>query len=1094
MSKLKHALTLLTVLFTLLVSSKAHATHFRYGNITYTIPDPASPTTVRFVVTTAWRSAFIGTTTLDFGDGFQNPDTAGVAFATGVDATGLQYTFQNYVVTHTYAVPGQYIASFFSCCRLSNLVNAHDDNFQVQARVDTTTGNTGNPISLIPAIIQLQVGGVRSHFIPAVDPDATAVTCRFGTSAESGITTTPPISSGTNKIPTLSVNASPPGCLLTWDLTGATAGQQYANNVVLETTNPNNNQKNTAVLDYIIEFVSSPIPTCAGTGTFTIPMGTQFTTNMIGTNTSGGPTLTLTSIYSTGVLTPVSGSTQASPFTSTLSWKPGQGEQGTSLATVIYTDQHNESGFCSLTLIVPSCPIFGTPCAAGIGACQKPGIMTCPLMGPPVCNAVPGAPSAETCDGIDNNCDGQVDEGNPGAGADCMSGLPGVCSPGLTTCAPGGVLQCVPDIAPGANAETCNGVDDDCDGTVDNGFNVGAICFNGVGGCKKSGTVSCDMMGGSSCDAVAGAPKPEVCNNVDDDCNGTVDDGFNVGGMCMGGTGACQAPGSFICNPQGMIVCDAMLGTPSPEICGNQTDEDCDGQLDNGCKDSDGDGVFDTVEAAIGSDPADADSDDDGVPDGDEVNGLEDTDGDGLVNILDPDSDNDGLYDGTEMGLDCNGPGTDKSKHHCIPDADPKTKTDPLKADTDSGGARDGSEDPNLNGKIDSGETDPNSLGDDGSVLDTDMDKVGDLLEAYLHSDPMDADTDDDGVPDGDEANPADDHDGDGLNSLLDVDSDDDALFDGTEIGNNCLNPATDQNKGHCRPDANHGVTRTCPLKKDTDGGGMSDGSEDYNLNGLVDPGEGDPNQPKDDSKIDDVDGDGLGDKLETKLGSGTHDADSDDDGLLDGDEPNPSDDHDHDGKLNVVDSDSDGDGLFDGTEAGKVCAHADTDLSKKQCLSDGDSGKTKTVVLNKDTDWGGALDGDEDFNHDGVKAMLERDPLDPTDDKNAPDCTSDKDCGGAESGKVCDAATLKCVNGCRGSGGNVCPLGQACSSTDATIGTCAGDHGTGGGGGGGSVSPGETGCACRVGGDPSSEAAAWLFAAALSVAGMRRRRSARAR
>jgi MYXO-CTERM domain-containing protein len=1042
---------------------------------------------VRFQVSVAWRSDYlpVDTTSLIFGDGTTNPGTVGSIIGSGVDATGNQYTFYSYVVTHTYPAASIYTASFTSCCRLSNLVNAHDDSFLVQAKVDTNGGNIGNPVSFLPAVIQLQVGAVRTHFIPAADPDGTPVTCRFATTAESSITTTPPVATPTNIAPTLSASTNPPGCLLTWNLLGASPGQQYANQVVLESTNPSDNQKNSAVVDYLIETVTSPIPTCSGSGTYTIPMGTTFTQDLVGTSNIASPSLTLQTIYSNGVLTPISGTTAPSPFKSKLTWTPGLGEQGTFLATAIYTDAQNKSGFCSLTLIVPACPAYGTVCSAGVGECQKKGILTCAGGGQPVCSAVAGSPAPETCDGLDNNCDGVVDEGNPGAGADCVTGLPGECAKGLTTCAVGGVKQCVPDVAPGTTAEVCNALDDNCDGVVDEGYDVDKSCSVGVGACVKTSKITCDGMGGATCPAVAGTPSAEICNGIDDNCDGTKDEGFTVGG-------ACQASGSFTCNLLGAVVCDALKGTAGPEICGNQADEDCDGALDNGCVDSDGDGIFDSIEVGLGSNPNDGDSDDDGVPDGAEVDPQADTDGDGLINLLDPDSDNDGLYDGTELGRDCEGPGTDKTKHHCVADADHgATKTDPLLADTDGGGARDGSEDWNLNGRVDADETDPGAKGDDASVVDADGDQLGDKLEGFLHSDPSDADSDDDGVLDGNEANPADDTDGDGLVCLLDADSDNDGLFDGTEVGNNCLDPATNKAAGRCRPDANHGVTKTSAVKRDTDGGGASDGSEDANLDGLVDPGENDPTKASDDGKVTDSDGDGLGDKLETRLGSDPHDADTDDDGLLDGDEANPSEDTDGDGTVNVADNDSDGDGLFDGTELGKDCSDPDTDTVKKVCISDADT-TTVTCPINKDTDRGGALDGAEDFNHDGKKAANERDPLDAADDKNAPECTKDADCGDARSGKVCDATALTCGDGCRGSDGNGCPGDKVCTSTDSAVGQCQDSSASGGGNGGqggGAVTPGDGGgCSCSLVETRDGATGLWLLAAAGLIAGTRRR------
>ncbi|MDX2055086.1 MAG: hypothetical protein SFV15_21980 [Polyangiaceae bacterium] len=489
--------------------------------------------------------------------------------------------------------------------------------------------------------------------------------------------------------------------------------------------------------------------------------------------------------------------------------------------------------------------------------------------------------------------------------------------------------------------------------------------------------------------------------------------------------------------------------------------------------DTDGDGIADTLEPGIGTDPNDADTDDDGALDGAEPQPGVDTDGDGLVNALDPDSDNDGLLDGTELGSNCQNPQTVAAK--CVSDADNgATKTDPLNRDTDGGGATDGSEDSNLDGKVDQGETNPiaGQGADDAGVIDTDGDGLGDGLEGTLGSLPNDADTDDDGLLDRLEANPAVDGDADGLINVLDVDSDNDALFDGTETGKPCDNPATNQALGYCIADADTGATKTSPVKQDTDGGGVRDGSEDGNRNGGPDQGETDPTagHQADDSGVLDTDSDGLSDILETNLGSGVNDADSDDDGLLDGLEPNPSEDHDRDGSINVRDRDSDADGLFDGTEAGKDCANTATDAAAASCTADADAGATKTWVLIPDTDKGGVADGLEDDNKNGRVDANERDPNLRTDDG----CETDSNCGAAQSGIVCVAHA--CVPGCRGTGGNGCLAGAVCSSVDATVGQCsvpnagaggmAGAAGAGGiAGAAGAVSSGGAGGASLSGG-----------------------------
>ncbi len=130
--------------------------------------------------------------------------------------------------------------------------------------------------------------------------------------------------------------------------------------------------------------------------------------------------------------------------------------------------------------------------------------------------------------------------------------------------------------------------------------------------------------------------------------------------------------------------------------------------------DSDGDGLFNRIEAAGCTDPQDADTDDDGISDGvedDNHNGQVDPDETDPCKI---DTDEDGIQDGTELGVtgpvadpDGDGPlkGTDTTVF--VPDADPDSTTNPTTANSDADGIPDGVEDGNHNGMIDAWETDP---------------------------------------------------------------------------------------------------------------------------------------------------------------------------------------------------------------------------------------------------------------------------------------------------------------------------------------------------------------------------------------------------
>lgn len=458
--------------------------------------------------------------------------------------------------------------------------------------------------------------------------------------------------------------------------------------------------------------------------------------------------------------------------------------------------------------------------------------------------------------------------------------------------------------------------------------------------------------------------------------------------------------------------------------------DDCDSAGGNplGSSDCDGDGLTNGNEAAQGTDPNNADTDGDGISDGQEVNidgsdplddcnsnggtplGTSDCDNDGLTNDeeaaagtdpIDPDTDGDGINDGQEINIDSSDPlddcdsngGMPLGTSDCDGDGltndeentgvnDPSTPANPAgnttdsnNADTDGDGISDGQE--AMDG------TDPNDSCDSvggipTAVADCDGDGLSTAEETANGTDPNNADTDGDGISDGQEVNtdgtnPLDDCDSNGGTSLgtsdcdsdgltnseetsigtdpNDADTDGDGISDGQEVNTDGTDPldscdslsGTPTGAVDCDGDGltndEEATLGTDPNDADTDGDGLSDGEEVNNVDNPSTPnspdGTSDPLDPCDpdsNNALCDSDGDGLTDAEEASLGTDPNNPDTDGDGIDDGQEvidaTDPLDDCDSNGGTLLDTSDCDDDGLTNSEEAqeGTDPENADTD------------------------------------------------------------------------------------------------------------------------------------------------------------------------
>ena len=282
---------------------------------------------------------------------------------------------------------------------------------------------------------------------------------------------------------------------------------------------------------------------------------------------------------------------------------------------------------------------LGQPCTVEEGTCASEGVFACDADGTAtLCDAPPPESSQELCDMLDNDCDGstdeafdlRTDEANCGTcGRVCdLPNAASVCVDsdcGISDCADG-FRDANRDAADGCECvesnggiELCDGLDNNCDGVIDEGFEVGVNCMIEQDACSSAGVTACSDMGAIFCDAPPIVIGEELCNGMDDDCDGALDETFDTDGD---GAPACDidcdAPCpdgvdcDTVCANQDCMPNDGAIFPGAREICEDGIDQNCTGR-DSACAGVSG--YISELAVANGAPPNCRDFTGDGVPD-----------------------------------------------------------------------------------------------------------------------------------------------------------------------------------------------------------------------------------------------------------------------------------------------------------------------------------------------------------------------------------------------------------------------------------------------------------------------------------------------
>ncbi len=245
-------------------------------------------------------------------------------------------------------------------------------------------------------------------------------------------------------------------------------------------------------------------------------------------------------------------------------------------------------------------------------------------------NAAVHPDADEICDGLDNDCEGDIDEDvlltfYEDADTDGF----GDASSTASACeAPSGFVSDATDcddtqaaVSPDAD-EVCNDIDDDCDGDIDDDAIDASVWYldddsDGHGG--STSLADCDQPSSyvdntDDCDDADGDISPdadEECDSVDNDCDGDVDEDSAIDadtwyadsdgdgyGDASTSTQACDQPSNYVDDTDDCDDTDGDVNPDAEDVC-DGVDNDCDGDIDPTGVDTDGDGVDNCIDSDV---------------------------------------------------------------------------------------------------------------------------------------------------------------------------------------------------------------------------------------------------------------------------------------------------------------------------------------------------------------------------------------------------------------------------------------------------------------------------------------------------------------